>query len=56
MYLGESVDGVNLNEVRKRMESQGNISFGIEYRPAENKPGTLLSSSLVCFSVYGGND
>jgi hypothetical protein len=56
MYLGESVDGVNLNEVRKRMESQGNISFGIEYRPAENKPGTLLSSSHVCFSVYGGND
>jgi len=53
---GESVDSVNLKEVRKRMENQGNISFGNEYRPAENKSGTLLSSSLVCFSVYGGND
>jgi hypothetical protein len=38
------------------MENQGNISFGIECRPTENKPGTLLSSSLVCFSVYGGDD
>jgi len=38
------------------MENLGSISFGIEFRPTENKRGTLLSSSLVCFSVYGGND
>ena len=55
-HSGESVDRVNLNEVRKRMENQGNISFGNECRTAENKSGTLLSRSLVCFSVYGGND
>lgn len=52
-HRGEGVGSVNLNEVRKRMENQGNISFGNECRPAENKSGYLAAHLFVSVFMEG---